>query len=433
VHRTTESCWPPSETPRERADILRRTSEILRERSEEFARSITLEAGKPIKDSRAEVARAILAFELCAEEATRITGEYVPVEATPGSENRRAFTMRMPAGVVCAITPFNGPVNQLSHKIPTAIAAGCTVVVKLAETTPLSGILLVQAMLDAGLPAGHVTVVQGRGETVGQRLLEDPRISVYSFTGSSAVGTHIRNTVGLRKTLLELGNNSANIVHSDADLERAATALSRSLSVYAGQVCISAQRILVHDEIFDEFRALLARKVEDLRVGDPQDEATDVGPMISDESAIRAETWIREATAEGAELVTGGARDGRYLTPTLLANAAPTSAIACREAFAPVAVLVRYSNLPEAVAIANSTEYGLQGGVFTRSLDVAMWVAQRLEVGGVIVNDASSYRVDSMPYGGVKHSGTGREGIRYAIEEMTEPRLVVLALQDPTS
>jgi acyl-CoA reductase-like NAD-dependent aldehyde dehydrogenase len=418
-------------TPYERSRILRRSAELLAERAEEFSWSIVVEAGKPIRDARAEVARAVLAFELCAEEAKRIGGEYVPIESTPGSENRRAFTIRRPAGVVCAITPFNGPVNQLSHKVPTAIAAGCTVVLKPAEVTPLSGIMLIQTMLDAGLPAGFVTVVQGRGETVGQQLLEDQRFAAYSFTGSTAVGTHIRRTVGLRKTLLELGNNSANIVHSDANLRLAATKLAKSLSVYSGQVCISAQRILVHRAVFDDFAALLTEQVEALTVGDPSDEATDVGPMISLEAAERAESWILEAKAEGATVLTGGVRTGQTVTPTIVARPSMQGNLACNEAFAPVAALMPYDTLAEAIEIANSTEYGLQAGIFTQSTDVAMAAAERLEVGGVIVNDASSYRVDSTPYGGIKHSGTGREGIRYAIEEMTEPRLVAFNLQLP--
>jgi acyl-CoA reductase-like NAD-dependent aldehyde dehydrogenase len=418
--------------PYDRYRILRRAAELIEERHEELSRSITAEAGKPIRDSRAEVSRAVLAFELCAEEAKRIGGEYVPVAATPGSENRHAFTIRRPAGVVCAITPFNGPVNQLSHKVPTAIAAGCSVVLKPAELTPLSAIALTQILLDAGLPPGFLTVVQG-GETVGQQLLEDPRFSVYTFTGSTPVGLHIRRTVGLRKALLELGNNSANIVHADADLELAATQLVKSLSVYSGQVCVSAQRILVHDAVFDEFARLLTQKVRALRVGDPWDDSTDVGPMISEDAAVRAESWIREAVEGGGELLCGGERTGSFLTPSLVANPAETANLLCREAFAPVAALVRYSNLDQAFDAANGTEYGLQAGIFTSSIDVAMAAAERLEVGGVIVNDASNYRVDSMPYGGVKASGVGREGVRYAVEEMTEPRLVVLNIRPPRS
>lgn len=418
-------------SPFERAKILRRASQLIAERIEDFAQSIVAEAGKPIRDARAEVARAVLTFELCAQEATRLVGEVVPVEATPGSENRRAFTISRPAGVVCAITPFNGPVNQLSHKVPTAIAAGCTVVLKPSELTPLSAIMLVQTMLDAGLPPGHISMVQGRGETVGQQLLEDPRFAVYTFTGSTAVGVHIRRTVELRKTLLELGNNSANIVHSDASLDLAAKALARSMSVYAGQVCISAQRILVHERVFDHFTELLVEQVQALAIGDPSQESTDVGPMISLEAAERAESWIVEAVADGAVLVCGGQRTGQFLTPAVLTRPSPQSSLVCREAFAPVAVLIPYATLGEAIRIANDTEYGLQAGIFTGSLDVALAAAQRLEVGGVIVNDATSYRVDSMPYGGIKHSGTGREGVHYAVEEMTDSRLVVLNLHDP--
>ena len=321
--------------------------------------------------------------------------------------------------------------NQLSHKVPTAIAAGCTVVVKPAEVTPLSAISLVQTMLDAGLPPGHVTLVQGRGETVGQQLLKDPRFALYSFTGSTAVGNHIRRTVGLRKTLLELGNNSANIVHADADLAWAAKTLARSLSVYAGQVCISAQRIVLHEKVFDQFADLLAEEVRALVIGDPSDELTDVGPLISIEAAKRAEEWVAEAVSGGAELLCGGQRDGQFFAPTVLSRPSPKSNLASKEAFAPVAVLIPYATVGEAISIANDTEYGLQAGVFTASLDVALAVARRLEVGGVVVNDASSYRVDSMPYGGVKQSGVGREGVRYAIEEMTDSRLVVLNLREP--
>jgi acyl-CoA reductase-like NAD-dependent aldehyde dehydrogenase len=335
--------------------------------------------------------------------------------------------------VVCAITPFNGPVNQLSHKVPTAIAAGATVVLKPAEITPLSGMALAQILLDAGLPPGHLNMVQGQGETVGQQLLEDPRFAVYTFTGSTPVGLHIRRTVGLRKTLLELGNNSANIVHADADLALAARQLARSLSVYSGQVCVSAQRLLVHDSVYDDFAELLTARVRALRVGDPSDSTTDIGPMISEEAAIKAEFWVKDAVANGGRLLCGGERTGSFVTPAVVADPPGTGDLLCKEAFAPVAAMVRYHDLEQAFSIANSTEYGLQAGVFTSSIDVAMAAAERLEVGGVIVNDASSYRVDSMPYGGVKSSGTGREGVRYAVEEMTEPRLVVLNVQPPRS
>jgi acyl-CoA reductase-like NAD-dependent aldehyde dehydrogenase len=417
--------------PYDRYRILRRAAELIDERGEQFARSVVAEAGKPIRDARVEVSRAVLSFELCAEEAKRIGGEYVPINATPGSENRHAFSIRRPAGVVCAITPFNGPVNQLSHKVPTAIAAGATVVLKPAELTPLSAILLVQALLDAGLPPGHVSVVQGRGETVGQQLLEDPRFALYTFTGSTEVGRHIRQTVGLRKTLLELGNNSANIVHADADLTLAARQLARSMSAYAGQVCISAQRLLVHEAVYDEFTRLLTEQVRALRLGDPAEETTDVGPMISEPAARRAESWIQEAVAGGAELLCGGERTGSFVTPTVIANPSATANLVCQEAFAPVVSVLGYRELDRAFELANSTPYGLQAGIFTSSIDVAMAAAERLEVGGVIVNDSSSYRVDSMPYGGVKDSGSGREGVRYAVEEMTEPRLVVLNVQPP--
>ena len=416
--------------PFERYRILARTSDLIAERAEELAALIVAEAGKPLRDARGEVARAVQTIRLCAEEAKRLGGEVVPFDATPGSEHRIGFTLPAPVGPVCAITPFNAPLNQMNHKVPTALAAGCSVVLKPAELTPLSAIRLVQLLEEAGLPPGWVNLVLGdRG--VGQRLLEDERLAAYSFTGSVAVGRHIRATVGLRRTVLELGNNSPNVVHRDADLDHAARAIAASGFAYAGQLCISAQRVLVHRDVHDAFVARLAERAAALRVGDPALETTDVGPMIDDGAAERARSVIERTVAAGATLAAGGTVDGRFVAPTVLDGVTPDMHIACEEAFAPVLAVVTYDTLDEAVAIANGTRYGLQAAVFTESLDVAMYLARRIEAGSVMVNEGSHFRIDQMPFGGVKDSGLGREGVRYAIEEFTAPRLVAITLKDP--
>jgi acyl-CoA reductase-like NAD-dependent aldehyde dehydrogenase len=337
----------------------------------------------------------------------------------------------MPAGPVCAITPFNAPLNQINHKVPTALAAGCPAVLKPAELTPLSAIALVEAFEEAGLPAGHLNLLLGRGETVGEQLLNDERFAAYTFTGSVAVGRHIRRTVGLRKTLLELGNSAANVVHSDADLGRAAAAIAKSAYAFSGQLCISAPRAIVPEDVVDEFLELLLARVGELRVGDPSAEDTDLGPMIDDGAAERAEAAIARAVDAGARVAIGGGRDGRLLEPTVLTGVDPAMSIACDEAFAPVLAVMTYSTLEEACEIANSTRYGLQAAVFTERIDTAFYLAKRIEFGGVMVNEGSQFRVDQMPFGGVKESGVGREGVRYAVEEFTEPRLVAFDLRRP--
>ncbi len=417
-------------TPFARYEILAATSDLIAARAEEFSTLIVEEAGKPIRDARGEVTRAVQTIRLCAEEAKRIGGEVIPFDATPGSEHRMGFTLPVPVGPVCAITPFNAPLNQLNHKVPTAIAAGCPVVLKPAEVTPLSAIRLVETMVEAGLPAGWVNLVVG-GPQIGERLLADERLAAYSFTGSVAVGRHIRETVGLRLTVLELGNNSPNIVHRDADLAHAADAVARSAFAYAGQLCISAQRALVQRDVHDEFVALLAERARAMVVGDPRSEQTDVGPMIDDRAAERAETLIAQTAAAGATIVAGGTRDGRLLAPTVIDGLEPEMDLACHEAFAPVLGVLTYETLEQALAIANGTRYGLQAAVFTESLDTAMFLARRMESGGVMVNEGSNFRIDQMPFGGIKDSGVGREGVRYAIEEFTHQRLVAITLKAP--
>lgn len=418
-------------TPFQRYEVLARTSELIAERSEDFARTIVAEAGKPIRDARGEAARAVQTVLLCAEEAKRIAGEVVPMDSTPGSEHRVGFTMRIPCGPVCAITPFNAPLNQINHKVPTAIAAGCPVVLKPAEKTPLSAIRLIETLVEAGLPPGQVNLLLGDGAAVGGPLLEDPRFAAYSFTGSVETGKLIRSKVGLRKTLLELGNSSANIVDREADLTKAANAIAKSAFAYAGQLCISAQRVLVHVDVAERFLELFADRVRSLRIGDPSEESTDVGPMISEDAAVLAERRIGAAVEEGAQLLTGGGRDGSFVEPTVLAGARPEMDIVRAEAFAPVVAVLTFSDLEEAAMLANATPYGLQAAVFTESIDAAFFLARRIEVGGVMVNEGSHFRIDQMPFGGVKDSGVGREGVRYVIEELSDPRLVVFSTGDP--
>ncbi len=417
--------------PFRRYEILSKTATIIEERGEEYARTIVAESAKPIRDARGEVGRAVQTIRLCAEEAKRLAGETVPFDATRGAESKFGFTMLMPAGPVCAITPFNAPLNQINHKVPTALAAGCPAVLKPAELTPLSAIALVEAFEQAGLPPGHLNLLLGPGETVGEQLLNDERFAAYSFTGSVAVGRHIRRTIGLRKTLLELGNSAASVVHSDADLDRAATKIAKSAYAFSGQLCISAQRAIVQEDVAEEFVERLLAKVGELRVGDPSSEETDVGPMIDDGAAERAEAAIALAVESGARVAIGGERDGRLFQPTVLLDVDPEMSIACNEAFAPVLGVMTYKTLDEAVEIANSTRYGLQAAIFTERIDTAFWLASRIEVGGVMVNEGSQFRIDQMPFGGVKESGVGREGVRYAIEEFTEPRLVAFDLRRP--
>jgi len=412
--------------PYARYEILARAAELVAERAEDFARTIVAEAGKPIRDARAETARAVQTLRLCAEEAKRIVGEGVPLDAAPRSADRLGLTLRVPVGPVCAISPFNQPLNGVAHKVPVALAAGCSVVLKPSEVAPLSAIALLETLAEAGLPRGYANLVLGPGVSVGEQLLADSRFAAYTFTGSVAVGKRIRRTVGLRKTLLELGNSGATIVHRDADLGRAAAASARAAFAYAGQQCTSTQRLVVHEQVLDEFMERFLAEVATLAVGDPSEEGTDVGPMIDAASAVRAERSVEGAVAEGARLAVGGERDGTLLAPTVLLDVGPEMRIAREEVFAPVVGVMAYRELDAACELVNATRYGLQSAVFTASLDVAFGLARRLEVGGLIVNDASTMRLDQMPFGGVKDSGVGREGVRYAVEEMTEPRLLAL-------
>lgn len=414
--------------PHERFEILSNTSRLLDERREEIARILSEEAGKPIRDARIEVSRAVQTFLTSAEESKRIHGEVVPVEGSKGSENRLAFTIRVPVGPVCAISPFNFPLNLVAHKVGPAIAAGNTVVLKPSSLTPFTAIRLGEVMLEAGLPPGYLNIIFGAGKTVGEWLLADPRFALYTFTGSPSVGRHLRETIGLRRAILELGSNSATIIHRDADIQRASQACVRAGFAYAGQVCVSLQRILVHRDIRAKFLDAFVPSVANLKLGNPLEEDTDIGPMITEEAAMKAEEWIKEAVLKGAKFLTGGGRKGNMVQPTVLTDVDREMRVVCYEAFAPVVTVQEYGTIEEAIAMVNDSEYGLQAGVFTSDIGTAFKVAKEVQVGGVMINDTSIYRVDPMPYGGVKQSGIGREGPKYAIEEMTDLKIIVFNL-----
>lgn len=415
-------------SPFQRYEILERSSRILAKRKEEVALALVQEVGKTIKDARGEVDRAVQTLLLSAEEAKRIYGEVLPLSASPGSENRMCYTVRIPIGVIGAITPFNYPLNLAAHKVAPALAAGNTVVLKPASATPLSTFLLAEILTEAGLPPGHLNIITGSGSQVGDWLLEDKRIGKYTFTGSAEVGEYIKAKSGLRRVSLELGNNSPNIVHEDADITQAAQLCALRGFSTAGQACISVQRIYVARQVLTPFLNELKTFTEGLIVGNPYDECTDIGPMISVEEATRVEYWVREAVEQGAKLISGGKREDAIFYPTILTDVKPEMKVVCQEVFGPVVTVIPYDDIDEAIDMANDTEYGLQAGIFTRDLNIAMKATQQLHMGGVIVNDTSTYRADLMPYGGVKNSGIGREGPRYAIEDMTELKVVVYNL-----
>jgi len=415
-------------SPYARYEVLMKAAELLLERREQFAQVLALEVGKPIRESRGEIERAAQTLVISAEEAKRIHGEGVPVEAAPGSENRMAFTVRVPVGVIAAITPFNVPINLVCHKIGPAIAAGNSVVLKPAEVTPICALMLAELMEEAGLPKGRLQLLTGDGAKIGEWLLENKDVNMFTFTGSPRVGEYIRLKAGLRKVALELGNNSATVVHHDANIEQAASLIAQKSFNNAGQVCISVQRVYVHEKAFEGFLNVLKEKTENLVVGDPLDELTDIGPMIRLREAERVENWVNEAVEQGAVIVLGGKRDGALYEPTILTNVNDDMKVCRQEVFGPVVSVATYKEIDEVIAKVNDSDYGLQAGLFTNDLQFAMKAAREIEVGGLIINDASAYRVDHMPYGGVKNSGNGKEGPKYAIEEMTEERIIVLNL-----
>ncbi len=411
-----------------RAEILVRVAGYLGRRHEEVAQTISAEAGKPLKAARVEVARAMSTYTMSAVQARTLAGEMVPMDASQTGAGKLAFTLRLPVGVVGAISPFNFPLNLVAHKLAPALAAGCAVVLKPASQTPLSALLLAELETEAGLPPGWLNVVVGPASEIGDVLVDDARVRAITFTGSGAVGWKLAERAPRKRVNLELGNATPVIVEADADLEAAATKLAANAFSFAGQSCISVQRIYVQRAANDDLLARFLPKVEALRLGDPADEETDVGPLIDGESRDRVLEWVEEARAAGAEVLTGGTLEGELLRPTVLANAGPELRVSCEEVFGPVCTVTAYETLEEAIELANGTRYGLQAGIFTSSLETALAAAQRLEFGGVTINEAPSFRTDQMPYGGVKDSGNTREGPAWAVRELTEERLVVIEL-----
>jgi acyl-CoA reductase-like NAD-dependent aldehyde dehydrogenase len=412
----------------ERAAILDRIAAFLAERADDAARTISAEAGKPMKAARVEASRAVSTFTMAAVEARKLAGEMVPMDASPAGAGKLALTLRQPIGIVGAISPFNFPLNLVAHKIAPALAAGCAVVLKPAEKTPLSALFLAELETEAGLPAGWLNVVCGPAAEIGDVLVEDERVKLITFTGSVPIGWKLRERAPRKRVNLELGNATPVIVAADADMEDAATRLAANAFSFAGQSCISVQRIYVERRASDEFLALFLPRVEALKVGDPADEETDVGPLISDSDRDRILSWIEEAKSAGAKVLTGGELEGELLQPTVIAEAPPDAKVSREEVFGPLCTVAPFDTLDEAIALANSTRFGLQAGVFTRDVKDALRAARELEFGGVMVNEAPTFRADQMPYGGVKDSGNTREGPAYAIREMTEERLVVLQL-----
>ena len=405
--------------------ILEKVSQLLAKHQDEIAAIICREAGKAWKYSVGEVTRAVETFQFSAEEAKRVHGETIPMDASVAGEGRVGFYLRCPVGVVSAITPFNFPLNLVAHKVGPALAAGCTLVLKPASTTPLTAIRLGEILMEAGLPPGAFNVVVGPGGTVGEWLTTDPRVAKISFTGSPPVGEAIIRKAGLKKVTMELGNNSGTIIEPDANLDAAIPRCAVSAFANSGQVCISLQRLYVHKSIAKEFTKRFVDTTAKLKVGNPLDKDCDVGPMIDEGEAVRAESWIREAVAEGAKVLIGGKREGRMLYPTVIVDARPEMKVMCQEAFAPLVSIYEYDTFEDAVAMVEDSPYGLQAGVYTNDLRKAMHAVDRINVGGVMINDTSIFRVDHMPYGGNKRSGLGREGVRFALEEMTTIKMVM--------
>ncbi len=412
-----------------RSQILAATSKLIEARHEDLSRTIAAEGGKPLKDARVEVGRAVGTFAISAEEALRLDGEQLPMDRQPGNEGRIGLVLREPIGVVAAITPFNFPINLVAHKLGPAFAAGNTVVLKPSSQTPVSSFKLSEILKEAGLPEGALSIVPCRGSK-GNALVRDPRIAMLTFTGSPEVGWRLRKEVspGVRM-ILELGGNAGVIVHDDADLEAAARAACRGGYANAGQTCISVQRVYVQEKVYDEFLGIFVDMVKALKTGDPLDDSTDVGPLIDDGAAAKTVEWIDAAVAGGARLVTGGKRSDRNVVePAVLVDTRPDMLLVCQEVFGPVVSVMKYATIDDAIEKINDPHYGLQAGVFTKNIEIAFKAARRIEVGGVMVNDAPTFRADHMPYGGRKQSGLGLEGVRYALAEMTQPKFVCLNL-----
>ena len=409
----------------QRAAILTKVSSLIENNGAELAQLMARESGKPIRYAKGEVSRAVETFAFAAEEAKRIHGETVPLDAAKGGVGKIGYYMRVPVGVVAAITPFNFPLNLVAHKVAPAVAAGCPIVLKPAPMTPLSALRLADLFQEAGLPDGAFSVVVG-GVDVGKWLTTDPRVSMITFTGSPPVARAISEVAGLRRTTFELGGNAAVVVDEGVDAAALVDKLVTGSFAYSGQVCISVQRIYVHRSLFDDFAAKFAARSAAMKMGDPLDDQTELGPVITEQAAQRVEAWVDEAVSGGATLLTGGQREGKMMPATVLTGVRPEMRVMCEEVFGPVVNLVPFDSFDDALSQVDDSPFGLQAGIFTRDLNRAMSAVQKLNVGGVILNDAPTFRVDHMPYGGNKDSGIGREGPRFAIDDMTTLKMVVL-------
>ncbi|MEK5332513.1 aldehyde dehydrogenase family protein [Lysinibacillus sp. FSL W8-0992] len=409
----------------QRAQILEQLSNLFAEHRDEAASIISLESAKPLKYAIAEIDRTIETYKFAAEEAKRLAGELIPMDASKSGEGRFAYTLREPIGVIAAITPFNFPQNLVAHKVGPALAAGNTIVLKPATQTALSAHFLAKLLAQTDLPAGAFNLITGQGKLVGDTFLAHPHVKMITFTGSPAVGISLRNRAGLKKVTLELGSNAGVIVDEGVQLDKMIDRIVMGAFSNQGQVCISLQRIYVKDNVVDQFLEQLTAKIKQLTLGNPLDPTTDLTTMISETEQQRALTWIQEAIKNGAQIITGGRIENNILLPTVLYNVPSYSRVSCEEIFAPVVIVNKVSTIDEAIEAINDSNYGLQAGIFTPSIETAFKASKKMQVGGVIINDVPTYRVDHMPYGGVKESGTGREGIKYAIEEMTEMKLVI--------
>lgn len=409
----------------ERVNLLRALADKMRARRDDIARMICLEAGKPIREAEVEADRGVFTIETAAEEAKRIEGEVIPLDLLPSSKGRFGIVRRFPIGPIAGISPFNFPLNLALHKLAPALASGNPIVLKPPSRDPLTMLMVARLLDEIGVPKGAVSVLPMNRE-VGDALVADERFKLLSFTGSPDVGWNMKRRAGMKRVVLELGGNAGVIVDEDADVPFAAQRVRVGAFAYAGQVCISVQRVFVHEAVYDCFKEQLLAETKKMKLGDPLDRATDLGPMIDDKAAQRSQGWIEAAVKEGARVLTGGKADGRYLQPTIIENAPPQSFVCSREAFAPLVTIFPVKRFAEAVDQVNNSVYGLQAGVFTNNLERALYAFEQIEAGGVIMNDIPTYRIDHMPYGGVKASGLSREGLRYAIEDMTEMRLLVI-------
>ncbi len=412
----------------DRAQILYKAAGLISERLEEFATIIAREGSKTINEARKEAGRCVNTITCSAEEAKRILGETIPWDSFPGGEKRKGFYYRFPIGVVLAITPFNDPLNLVAHKLGPAIAAGNSVILKPATVTPLSAIKLVEVLLEAGLPENAIQVITGYGSKIGDPLVSDERVRMISFTGGVEAGKHIASKAGIKKIGMELGSDSPVIVWKDADMQLAVESCVSGSFWAAGQNCIGVQRLLVHREIYDEFKMKFVELTKTYKIGDKLKEDTMMGPMITETEAKRVEQWVNDAVAGGARLLTGGGRKGALVEPTVLENVPADAKVHCEEVFGPTVNLYPVDDLDKAIAQANALPYGLLAAIFTRDIETAFKAAYELDCGGVMINDSTDYRLDSMPFGGVKYSGLGREGLKFSLQEMTEPKVVCFNL-----